>query len=907
MTTLLASSLTGDQAIAAAVPALVVRVENIYESGGAFFSVDASAAWSADPFELTVRDAPDRRPRYAVAGYVAHINDAAVGAKQRMRSGHYVAYVHCGGDWFQLDDSRIVALDTPPTRFPYLVFLVRTDGRRMLRGKQTVGTPDSAMHELLQKRAAECLAPIAHDSQPARKRLRAQTGRDRTGRDQTGRDQTGRDQTNQAPDTRDRSGRLDERAKRAWTSKNTSDNRDHSRSDAFNNLDNPFQRYVDNWELRRTNPDVDVRQWTDRAEPCLPQPCGLCPDTAFLKREDLVAHIDAEHGGLQRYRNARFSMLSLLPYVVKGQEWRAVQANFAEFYARSAMDWEWFTPEMDERLSSPEGLPADRRWSPRCLRACVFCARRLWQEELYEVYLAGEYCFMHNPGAVAEMLDWSRYHQVWEDIPEAELKGSAVSLRIGCSDEERLVLLHKRRVNDQQRWGDAPVFVCEDCHAAFSLKKPRMCRFALANHMWLGRWMPLFRNANLSHQMLLALARIVTTKLVLRPEGNAKQTTGGGTGAWDFLFHQSGMIGSAILFGNGSCKEALDHFPPTAFQGEFAVSFVGKIDPGDAVSPPDAILAQDGLDAAAQAAQLAAQRAVKGIAKLKVDRGEMDAQAERLQATNVVYKTKHYQADVVARWCPDKAVPVVPPLIVDRVIAVEPDAADDDNRRDPAGRVLFSGPGDATAAGEAERADADVEAAKQAQFISAFSPDDIPGMSQSAACMEVAALENQLNEVENATKRSIAAEAESLIEGGAGLVDEAGQARILEICQKVRKSAEKLALPDRLYKIQDELRKASMGLKNWQMDDASKGLDPLQQDGAEAQPKVLAELACPTDRTPLSLWDWRIWTQARPTLWAYGDAGNLDPRREDAPLLTHEWITAMCIREEMEYDVSGYL
>lgn len=332
--------------------------------------------------------------------------------------------------------------------------------------------------------------------------------------------------------------------------------------------------------------------------------------------------------------------------------------------------------------------------------------------------------------------------------------------------------------------------------------------------------------------------------------------------------------------------------------GEFAVSFAGKIDPGDAVSPPDAILAQDGLDAAAQAAQLAAQRAVKGISKLKVDRGEMDAQAERLQTTNVVYKTKHYQADVVARWCPDKAVPVVPPLIVDRVIAVEPDAADDDNRRDPAGRVLFSGPGDATAAGEAERADADVEAAKQAQFISAFSPDDIPGMSQSAACMEVAALENQLNEVENATKRSIAAEAESLIEGGAGLVDEAGQERILEICRKVRKSAEKLALSDRMYKIQDELRKASMGLKGWQMDGASKGLDLLQQDGAEAQPKVLAELACPTDRTPLSLWDWRIWTQARPTLWAYGDAGNLDPRREDAPLLTHTSGSPPCASEK---------
>ena len=285
MTTLLAPSLTGDQAIAAAVPALVVRVENIYESGGAFFSVDASAAWSGDPFELTVRDAPDRRPRYAVAGYVAHINDAAVGAKQRMRSGHYVAYVHCEGHWFEVDDSRIVALDASPTRFPYLVFLVRTDGHRMLRmrGKQYHATTDAAMLELLQKRAAECAARSADApcEQPVRKRLRVQdrSNRHQPGRDQTGRDQTGRDRD---VDIRNRSDRLDESTKRVWTSKNTSDNRDHSRDDAFNNLDNPFQRYVDNWEHRRTNPDVDVRQWTDRAEPCLPQPCGLCPWAAGL-------------------------------------------------------------------------------------------------------------------------------------------------------------------------------------------------------------------------------------------------------------------------------------------------------------------------------------------------------------------------------------------------------------------------------------------------------------------------------------------------------------------------------------------------------------------------------------------------------------------------------------------------
>ena len=41
ITSLLVSSLTGDQAIAEAVPALIVRVENIYESGGDYFAVDA--------------------------------------------------------------------------------------------------------------------------------------------------------------------------------------------------------------------------------------------------------------------------------------------------------------------------------------------------------------------------------------------------------------------------------------------------------------------------------------------------------------------------------------------------------------------------------------------------------------------------------------------------------------------------------------------------------------------------------------------------------------------------------------------------------------------------------------------------------------------------------------------------
>ena len=52
----------------------------------------------------------------------------------------------------------------------------------------------------------------------------------------------------------------------------------------------------------------------------------------------------------------------------------------------------------------------------------------------------------------------------------------------------------------------------------------------------------------------------------------------------------------------------------------------------------------------------------------------------------------------------------------------------------------------------------------------------------------------------------------------------------------------------------------------------------------------------------MSLFDGRAWTQARPTLWCYGDASNLYPDRE-APLTMREWICCLCRREEMQYDV----
>lgn len=310
---------------------------------------------------------------------------------------------------------------------------------------------------------------------------------------------------------------MDERTNRVWGVQSEGDNRGHSRSDAFNSLDNPFKRYKENWKLRRGLPDETCKVWADKAEPSLPQPCRLCQDKEFCCREDWLKHVNEEHGGLQRYRDALFTLLSLSPYVVKGQEWRAILQNFSEFFARSSLDWENFTPEMQEAMASKGGVGPDERWVCRSRCACVFCARKHWREELHEVFLAGPDCFMESPAEVAKLLHWKAYHQHWPDIPEEELKASAVKLRIGDTEprEYQLVLLHKRRVSQAQADGDEKVFVCSDCHDAFKLRKPHLCKFCLANHMWIGRWDPLFRLANIAHQMLCSNYKGVVNRFTI--------------------------------------------------------------------------------------------------------------------------------------------------------------------------------------------------------------------------------------------------------------------------------------------------------------------------------------------------------------------------------------------------------
>ena len=148
--------------------------------------------------------------------------------------------------------------------------------------------------------------------------------------------------------------------------------------------------------------------------------------------------------------------MQLFPYVVSGQEWRAIVAKFSEFYSRSATDWEKFTPEMLSALNTEEGLRPEERWLPRQTAACVFCARSHWLEELHSLHIAGDRCFMRQPNKVWKMLEVSRYAERWPLVAATgELQASSVEVHTRSpkggtkKSNKHQLLLHKRRVTGE--------------------------------------------------------------------------------------------------------------------------------------------------------------------------------------------------------------------------------------------------------------------------------------------------------------------------------------------------------------------------------------------------------------------------------------------------------------------------
>ena len=188
-----------------------------------------------------------------------------------------------------------------------------------------------------------------------------------------------------------------------------------------------------------------------------------------------------------------------------------------------------------------------------------------------------------------------------------------------------------------------------------------------------------------------------------------------------------------------------------------------------------------------------------------MDRRDFGDQADALIRTNVVYQARTYDDELVAQWVPDADVPVVPPIISDAVVGVP--------LENSPGEVVAEGPADATAAGEDERMDGDIAAARDARYIAAFDPEpkDFNDKEKSGA-MEITALMQQLEELDHAAQRSVAVEIESALESGlgpgseGGLVDDAGRERILQICREVHESCKRLDEPGRKHKLERELQ-----------------------------------------------------------------------------------------------------
>ncbi|CAE7535845.1 tkt, partial [Symbiodinium sp. CCMP2592] len=219
---------------------------------------------------------------------------------------------------------------------------------------------------------------------------------------------------------------------------------------------------------------------------------GATNDDGFRSRSEWLQHVQSHHGGLQKYRNAFLHLESLAPHVVVGSEVRHYVASYSRFLRHAAMDW-------DE--------PPESELPRRCMLGCAFCARSHWREAMQAVYLTGEKVFMNNAEAVWDLLSVKRYQERWPLIPLEELEASAVDMSV--EGTSRFVLLHKRRITPAMQRGEAPVLACADCVEAFSAKKPWLCKYALANDLWLGRPEPQLWGANLTHELCLALARTV--------------------------------------------------------------------------------------------------------------------------------------------------------------------------------------------------------------------------------------------------------------------------------------------------------------------------------------------------------------------------------------------------------------
>ena len=286
----------------------------------------------------------------------------------------------------------------------------------------------------------------------------------------------------------------------------------------------------------------------------------------------------------------------------------------------------------------------------RAFQACVCCAMMQWSENLHSEYLVGPQCTIQNRRAFAENLSAEWYHRRWPLIPRDDLLASAVDFPHEDAEGEETttkILLHKRRVPPEALAGEVPVRVCTDCRTALWAKRPTVPRLALVNDLWLGRHPPLLRAANLAHQLLLALGRVVSTKLYLSSKG-ADTAVRQERESWRQKFLQYAIKGTSIVFGNGRADQAMRSFPPEP--GVLKETFIAVFAGADE---------DEGVTLTDEQKQAKAVKAMREEIGLQVEKNLFDQQAKLLREHNYVYNDPdvHYREDLVEDFPTQAAVP----------------------------------------------------------------------------------------------------------------------------------------------------------------------------------------------------------------------------------------------------------
>lgn len=503
-----------------------------------------------------------------------------------------------------------------------------------------------------------------------------------------------------------------------------------------------------------------------------------------------------------------------------------------------------------------------------------------------------------------------------------ELEASAVDM--GTSRKSCLVLLHKKRVPTAAIRGESPVRICHDCHRSFSGKKPTLCKYALANDLWLGRIDPLLWKANLTHEMCLSLARTVATKVVLRSGQNTSQGVQNAN-QWDHVFQQSGLVGSAIVFHNGDATKAVESLPPRKLNDALAVTFCTDLETDN---------------------QEKGREIVRSITHFQLQKDLFLEQATSLRETNPVYKdgVTEINRELLTEWFDQQ----VPAPILDCVVTVPVG-------QEGPGKMRQEGPAGATE--QRTTSDDDPIIFALESEVSDFNE------SGNEVCNRVVMLLQKLEELDAAGARSVALEMECAVQEQPTILDEQGRRHIMQLCKEIHESCQKLSARDLKTKLEEELSNAVNGKSRWFLSSSSSatalsrpgasevgvttesrpgtsevgvttddvvatsevgvttedGLLTAERDnqGANSEADMTAaDIVLPTSevdlsrpmhltvargKKPLSFWDWKIWTMARPRLWRYGDAGNLFER--ETSLATSEWAACLLLREELEYNI----